>query len=111
VGKIRAPKGYFLDLASEEVACSSGVLLTDQNLYTLSNRYEIDELQGLSRGEGETVIRPEDFEDAVLNLRVAIGNLPDTKMGQFIVMDAARAIAERGGDPVKIGQAYLAARG
>jgi len=108
MGKIRAPKGYFLDLASEEVACSSGVLLSDQNLHTLSNRYEIDELQGLSRGEGETVIRPEDFEDAVLNLRVAIGNLPDTKMGQFIVMDAARAIAERGGDPVKIGQAYLA---
>ena len=31
-----------------------------------------------------------------------------TKMGQFIVMDAARAIAERGGDSVKIGQTYPA---
>jgi len=45
LGKIRAPQGYFLDLASEEIACSTGVLLTDQNLHTLSHRYEIDELQ------------------------------------------------------------------
>ena len=94
MGKIRAPQGYFLDLVSEEVACSAGVLLSNYNIHTLSKRYEIDELDGLQRGELETVIRPEDFEDAVLNLRVAIGNLPDTKMGQFVVMDAAMALSK-----------------
>jgi hypothetical protein len=64
VGKIRAPHGYFLDLASEEIACSSGMLLSDQNLKTITSRYEIDELNYLERGDQETVIRPEDFEDA-----------------------------------------------
>ncbi len=108
LGKIRAPQGYFLDLASEEIACSTGVLLTDQNLHTLSHRYEIDELQGLERGERETVIRPEDFEDAVLNLRVAIGNLPDTKMAQFVFLDACMALSKKGAAPFKISEAYLA---
>ncbi len=108
LGKIRAPQGYFLDLASEEIACSTGVLLTDQNLHTLSHRYEIDELQGLERGERETVIRPEDFEDAVLNLRVAIGNLPDTNMAQFVFLDACMALSKKGADPFKISEAYLA---
>jgi hypothetical protein len=83
LGKIRAPHGYFLDLASEEVACSSGILLTDNNINTLSVRYDIDEFRYLERSDRETVMRPEDFEDAVLNIRKAIGNLPDTKMGQF----------------------------
>ncbi|MBZ5636616.1 MAG: restriction endonuclease [Acidobacteriia bacterium] len=108
MGKIRAPQGYFIDLASEEVACSAGVLLSDHNIHTLSKRYEIDGLDGLQRGELETVIRPEDFEDAVLNLRVAIGNLPDTKMGQFVVMDAAMALSKKGADPLKIAEAYMA---
>jgi len=107
MGKIRAPQGYFLDLASEEVACSTGVLLTDQNLRTLTRRYEIDELQGLERGDKETVIRPEDFEDAVLNLRVAIGNLPDTKLAAFVFMDTCRALFEKGVDAKKIAEAYM----
>ena len=81
--RIRAPHAYFLDLASEEVACSSGVLLTDDNIKTLSVRYDIDEFRDLERSDRETVMRPEDFEDAVLNIRKAIGNLPDAKMGQL----------------------------
>ena len=108
VGKIRASQGCFLDLASEEVACSCGVLLTDQNLKTLAVRYDIDELRYLERGERETVIRPEDFEDAVLNIRKAIGNLPDTKMGQFVMLDACMALQRKGVDAKKIGEAYLA---
>jgi len=106
VGKIRAEQGYFLDLASEEVACSTGVLLTDKNLQTTSARYDIDELSDLDRGHGETIIRPEDFEDAILNIRVAIGNLPDAEMGQFVLMDACKAIHDRGGDALKISDAY-----
>jgi hypothetical protein len=62
----------------------------------------------LERGDHETVIRPEDFEDAILNIRKAIGNLPDTKMGQFFVFDAARSLHNRGGDAIKIAEAYLA---
>ena len=31
-------------MASEEVACGSGVLLTDRNIKSLSLRYGIDEL-------------------------------------------------------------------
>lgn len=108
MGKIRAPHGYFLDLASEEVACSTGVLLTDTNIKTLSVRYDIDEFRHLERGDCETVIRPEDFEDAVLSVRKAIGNLPDTKMGQFFVLDAAIALQKEGGDAIKIGEVYLA---
>lgn len=108
MGKIRAQHGYFLDLASEEVACSSGVLLTDNNIKTLSVRYDIDEFRYLERGDCETVMRPEDFEDAVLNIRKAIGSLPDTKMGQFFVFDAVRALHDEGGEPTKIAEAYLA---
>lgn len=108
MGKIRARHAYFLDLASEEVACGSGVLLTDNNIKTLSVRYDIDEFRYLERGDRETVIRPEDFEDAVLNIRKAIGNLPDAKMGQFFVFDAVGALHDEGGDPIKIHEAYLA---
>jgi restriction system protein len=108
LGRIRASHGYFLDLASEEVACSSGVLLTDRNIKLLSARHDIDEFRDMERGDHETVIRPEDFEDAVLNIRKAIGNLPDTKMGQFFVFDAAIALDNQGGDPIKIAEAYLA---
>jgi hypothetical protein len=108
MGKIRAPHRYFLDLASEEVACSSGVLLTDNNIKTLSVRYDIDDFRYLERSDRETVMRPEDFEDAVLNIRKAIGNLPDTKMGVFVVLDAAMALQNEGGEAIKIAEAYLA---
>jgi restriction system protein len=108
MGKIRARRAYFLDLASEEVACSSGVLLTDNNIKTLSDHYDIGEFQYLERSDSETVMRPEDFEDAVLNIRSAIGNLPDAKMGQFIVLDAVRALHDEGGEAIKIAEAYLA---
>ena len=97
-----------MDLASGEVACSSGVLLTDINIQTLSIRYEIDEFQYLERSDRETVMRPEDFEDAVLNIRKAIGNLPDTNMGRFFVFDAAIALHNEGGDAIKIAEAYMA---
>jgi len=53
-------------------------------------------------------MRPEEFEDAVLNIRTAIGNLPDSKMGQFVMLDAVRALYEEGGDAIKIAEAYLA---
>jgi hypothetical protein len=108
LGRIRAPHGYFLDLASEEVACSSGVLLTDSNIKGLSLRYDIDEFRYLERSDRETVMRPEDFEDAVLNIRKAIGSLPDTKMGRFFVVDAIIALNNEGGDATKIAEAYLA---
>jgi restriction system protein len=108
LGKIRARHGYFLDLASEEVACASGVLLTDNNIKTLSARYDIDEFRYLERSDRETVVRPEDFENAVLNIRKAIGNLPDTKMGRFFVLDEALALQREGGDASKIAEAYLA---
>ncbi len=39
------------------------VLLTDQNLKTLAVRYDIDDPHFPERGEEETVMRPEDFED------------------------------------------------
>jgi restriction system protein len=53
-------------------------------------------------------MRPEDFEDAVLNIRKAIGNLPNAKMGQFIVLDAVRALHDEGANAIKIAEAYLA---
>ena len=108
MGRILATHSYFLDLASEEVACSSGVLLTDNNIKRLSIRYDIDEFRHLERTDRETTMRPEEFEDAVLNIRTAIGNLPDSKMGQFVMLDAVRALYEEGGDAIKIAEAYLA---
>jgi hypothetical protein len=101
VGKIRAPQSYFLDLASEEVACSSGVLLSDANLKRIAVRYHIEDLKDLSRVEQETVFRAEELEEVIPDVRVAIGNLPDKQMGQFVLIDACRAIAESGGDALK----------
>src|SRR5689334_6033785 len=107
MGKMRGRKSHFLDLVSEEVACSSGVLLSDANIKNIAARHGIDDLEDLARVEDETVFRPEELEVAILDLRVAIGNLPDAKMGVFILMDACRAISETGGDPLKIQDAYL----
>ena len=107
MGRILASHRYFLDVASEEVACSSGVLLTDNNIKSLSRRYDIDEFRRLERSNRETTMRAEEFEQAVLDIRKAIGNLPDAKMGIFVLMDAVRALHENGADTVKIGQALV----
>jgi len=106
MGRIRGPQSYFLDLASEEVACSSGVLLSDANIRRIAGRYHIEELKELRRIGHETVFRAEELEEAILDIRVAIGNLPDNKMGQFVLMDACREIGESGGDALKINEAY-----
>jgi hypothetical protein len=106
MGRIRGPQSYFLDLASEEVACSSGVLLSDANIRQIAGRYNIEELKDLRRIGHETVFRAEELEEAILDIRVAIGNLPDNKMGQFVLMDACREIGESGGDALKINEAY-----
>jgi restriction system protein len=108
MGRILARHSYFLDVASEEVACSSGVLLTDNNIKTLSLRYHIEEFQRLQRSDRETTMRAEEFEEAVLNIRKAIGNLPDAKMGQFVLCDAVRELHEQGADTVKIAKTLLA---
>ncbi len=83
------------------------MLLSDQNLKALAVRYDIDELRYLERGEQETVIRPEDFEDAILNVRKAIGDLPDTKPGQFVLSDACVALEKKGAAVKRICEAYL----
>ena len=67
-----ASHSHFLDVASEEVACTSGVLLSDANIRRLAGRYHISELRGITRTEHETVLRAEELEEAILNLRVAI---------------------------------------
>ena len=108
MGRIRASFSHFLDLASEEVACSSGVLLSDANIRRLAGRYRISELRGITRTSGETVLRAEELEEAILSLRVAIGELPDNKMGQFFLVDAARVIWATGGNPRKLAAAFLA---
>ncbi len=106
MGRIRASFSHFLDVASEEVACSSGVLLSDANIRRLAGRYHISELRGITRSSGETVLRAEELEEAILNLRVAIGELPDNKMGQFFFVDAAKMIWASGGNPRKLAAAF-----
>lgn len=109
MGTIRTSESNLLDMVSEELACSCGVLLTDRNIGTIASRYEIDEIDGLSRAQDRVVrIRPEDFEDAVLNVRKAIGNLPDTEPGMFIAMDKMVEMSMRGVDVKRIAEAYLA---
>lgn len=108
MGRIRASFSHFLDVASEEVACSSGVLLSDANIRRLAGRYRISELRGITRTSGETVLRAEELEEAILRLRVAIGELPDNKMGQFFLVDAAKIIWSTGGNPRKLAAAFLA---
>ena len=108
MGRIRASYSHFLDVASEQVACSSGVLLTDANIRRLASRYHIGELRGITRVEHEMILRAEELEDAILRLRVAIGELSDHKMGQFFLVDAATAIWSSGGNPQKLAEAYLA---
>ena len=107
MGGIVARQSYFLDVASEEIACSSGVLLTDDNIKTLSVRYDIEDFRRLERTERETRMRAEEFEQAVLDIRKAIGNLPDAKMGQFVLLDVVRALHDKGTDTTKIGEAYI----
>src|SRR5271163_4609654 len=107
MGRIRASFSHFLDVASEEVACSSGVLLSDANIRRLAGRYRISELR-VTRTSGETVLRAEELEEAILSLRVAIGELPDNKMGQFFLVDAAKVIWTTGGNPRNLAAAFLA---
>src|SRR4051794_596443 len=78
---------------------SSGVLLSDANIRRLAGRYRIEELRGITRSGGETVLRAEELEQAVWGLRVPIGELPDNKMGQFFLVDAAKTIWATGGIP------------
>src|SRR5262245_26887122 len=108
MGRIRASHGHFLDVASEEVACSSGVLLSDANIRRLAGRHRIEELRGITRTSGETVLRAEELEEAILSLRVAIGELPDSKMGQFFIVDVAKMMWMTGGNPHKLAAAFLA---
>src|SRR5450432_211054 len=108
MGRILASFSHFLDVASEEVACTSGVLLSDANIRRLAGRYRISELRGITRSSGETVLRAEELEEAILSLRVAIGELPDNKMGQFFLVDAAKMIWATGGNPRKLAAAFLA---
>ena len=76
MGRIRASFSHFLDVASEEVACNSGLPLSVDNIRRLAGRYRISDLRGITRTSGETVLRAEEFEEAILSLRVAIGELP-----------------------------------
>jgi restriction system protein len=108
MGRIRASFSHFLDVASEEVACSSGVLLSDANIRRLAGRYRISELRGITRTSRETVLRAEELEEAILRLRVAIGELPDNKMGQFFLVDASKMIWATGGNPRKLSATFLA---
>jgi restriction system protein len=109
VGTIRISESDLLDIVSEEVACSCGVLLTDRNIAAIASRYEIDEVNGLSRAQDRVVrVRSEELEEAVVNLRKAIGNLPDAKPGIFIAMDKLVEMSERGVNVKRIGEAYLA---
>lgn len=73
----------------------------------LAARHEIGELSYLKRASDETIVRPEDFEDAVLRLRHAMGDLPDTEMGRFVFADAWRALKMKRAKPEKIRDAYL----
>lgn len=97
MGRLRASFSHLLDVASEEVACSSGVLLSDANLRRLAGQNHIYEFRGITRAEGETVLRAEELEEAILNLQVAIGELPDNKMGQFYFVDVAKMNSMTGG--------------
>jgi restriction system protein len=72
----------------------------------MATKHKIADVKELSRVDHETIFRAEELESAILDLRVAIGSLPDRKMGQFILMDAAKAIHEDGGSPIKINEAY-----
>ena len=108
MGRIRASHSHFLDVASEEVACSSGVLLSDANIRRLAGRYHINELRGITRTDRETVLRAEELEEAILNLRVAIGELPDNKMGQFFFVDVAKQMWMTGGHRRKLACAFVA---
>src|SRR5437762_2289014 len=99
MGRIRVSFSHFLDVASEEVACSSGVLLSDANIRRLAGRYRISELRGITRTSGETVLHGKELEEAILSLWVAIGKPPDNKMGQFFLVDAAKIIWATGRNP------------
>lgn len=78
------------------------------NIHILSERYGIDGFRELERSDEETTMRAQEFEQAVLDMRKAIGNLPDAKMGTFVFLDAARALEEDGADAIKIAEAHLA---
>jgi hypothetical protein len=107
LGRIRATPGYFLDLASEEIACRSGILLNDQNIRVITKRHDIHDLQGLRRDGSEMVLRAEDLEMAVLNLRVAIGDLPDAEMGQFVLFKACGELEKKFEDAQRLCNACI----
>jgi len=78
--------GDLRDQVIETVAVKSGILLTEHDVYRLLGKSELSSFRKMLTPGWETFVgvRPEFYEDLILVLRTAIGNLPDASKGEFV---------------------------
>lgn len=86
-----------LDMVIEEVACKSGVLLTDHDVFSLLEGSPLSGWAEVFRQPPERLhgVRPEFIVDAIRTLRAAVGNLPDATPGVILSIRYLRAFENK----------------
>src|SRR5689334_22780189 len=98
-----------LDLAEEEVAIRSGLLLTDHDVFQLLSGTPIEGWAARLKGDpGEVIgIRPEVFERRTRGLRAAGGNLPHARPAIVSRLGESERLQRKGADPAPIMERFL----
>lgn len=107
MGAINAEVQFFRDIITEELACKSGLLLTDHEAGTLLRRDsggDADVFEG--DDDGFLRIRAEDLEDLIVRLRAQVGELPDAKHGLHDRIGWLKELLQQGIDPAPIYEAF-----
>jgi restriction system protein len=98
-----------LDLLSDELACRSGILLTIRELREVAVHVPSEALRNVLLGDlNRVVTRASDiYSDLVLELRFAIGNLPDNESALARRMRVWPELAASGHDPSHIMSVFV----
>lgn len=94
---------HLIDTIIEYTAIKSGILLTENNIITLSKTHsELEDLISLINSDAKYIrIYPDEFEAYILALRKSIGNIPDTQCATAISVKKTKALIEAGHDVEK----------
>lgn len=89
------------DILSEEVACRSGILLTDSEMNGIAYDHDYDNLNvwyDILQEDPEHIgrIRLEDVEECLIMLRAGIGNLPDSRSPMDVMYQNTSSLNEIG---------------
>lgn len=89
-----------VDIVIEITAVKAKILLTDANVLELSERHEgLEDLATYVQDRDKAVrIYPNEFDEYVLSLRKAIGNIPDDLDSTSLMVKKTRALLDAGHD-------------